>query len=145
MKKRETRFAAIFLLGAMALGMMFTAAAVETRASDFFAARDVWCTPQGNGKFLVEYDISATEKMDELGAKAIYIYKQQSDGKYDLVYTYSKSNYPEFIEEDTASAYGSVTYQGTSGVKYYADVALYAKNYDGDSETIYMDSAVITA
>lgn len=144
MKKRETRFAAIFLLGAMVLGMMFTAAAVETRASDYFASRDVWCTPQNNGKILVEYEVGATGTMSELGAEAIYIYKQQSNGKYTQVYSYSRDDYPEFIETNTAGANGSITYIGIAGSSYYACVALYAKDSSG-SETIYMNSAAVTA
>ena len=35
------------------------------------------------------FDIGATHKMSELGAKAIYIWEEQSNGDYEIVRTYS--------------------------------------------------------
>lgn len=126
------------------LNSMSVASAAETRASDYFAYTDIVAVPTENGEFLVEFDINATKTMEEVGARAIYIYEQQSDGKYELVETFTRYNTDGLIDTNTACAYGRVYYQGTPGVKYFATVALYAKDSDG-SETKYRDTRVITA
>ena len=87
-----------------------------------------------------EIDIGATHKMSELGAKAIYIWEEQSNGDYEIVRTYSSG----LIDTNTDAAYRKITYYGDSGTKYYATVALYAKDSSG-SETLYSDTRVITA
>lgn len=121
-----------------------TANAAITRASDYFWYTEISAVPTENGEFLVEFDINATKTMEEVGAKSIYIYEQQSDGKYELVETFTRYNTDGLIDTNTACAYGRVYYQGTPGVKYFATVALYAKDSDG-SETKYRDTRVITA
>lgn len=78
--------------------------------------------------------------MDKLGATEIIIWERQSDGSYESVKTYTSG----LMDTNTAEAYRRVYYQGTSGVRYYATVALYAKDSSG-SETLYSDSRVITA
>ena len=134
-----TRIFSIFL-STLLLFSIVSVAHASTRASDFFAVTEVWATPQGNGKFIVEFDIGATHKMSELGAKAIYIWEEQSNGDYEIVRTYSSG----LIDTNTDAAYRKITYYGDSGTKYYATVALYAKDSSG-SETLYSDTRVITA
>ena len=68
----------------------------------------------GGGRVAVEFDINATDIMQELGAEKIYIWEQQSDGSYENVKTYSSG----LIDKNTADAYRMITYYGTSGVKY---------------------------
>ena len=94
----------------------------------------------GGGRVAVEFDINATDIMQELGAEKIYIWEQQSDGSYENVKTYSSG----LIDKNTADAYRMITYYGTSGVKYYATVVLYAKDSSG-SEKLYSNTRVVTA
>ena len=94
----------------------------------------------GSEMCIRDSDITATHKMDVLGADKIYIWEQQSDGSYDNVRTYTSG----LTDTNTADAYRKITYYGTSGVKYYATVVLYAKDSSG-SEKIYSDTRVITA
>ena len=68
MKRTITRIFSLFL-STLLLFSIVSVAHASTRASDFFAVTEVWATPQGNGKFIVEFDIGATHKMSELGAK----------------------------------------------------------------------------
>ena len=140
MKKKLYRSLLLILCFTFLFGLVSNANAYSDRASSYFAFTEVWATPQGNGKFIVEFDITATHKMDVLGADKIYIWEQQSDGSYDNVRTYTSG----LTDTNTADAYRKITYYGTSGVKYYATVVLYAKDSSG-SEKIYSDTRVITA
>ncbi len=117
-----------------------TVYASTQRASDYFSYTEVVATPVGNGKFAVEFDINATHIMDKLGATEIIIWERQSNGSYESVKTYTSG----LMDTNTAAAYGRVYYQGTSGARYYATVALYAKDSSG-SETLYSNTSVITA
>lgn len=134
-----------FLILTLALSATLTLPvfAAET-ASDYFAATELVAIPTGNGNFVVEFDINATHTMQEVGAKEIKIWEQQSDGTYENVRTYTRYNTSSLISRNTAFGYGSITYAGTSGTKYYATAALYAKNADGD-ETLYAMTRTITA
>ena len=118
--------------------------AIEPRASDYFAVTQAWATALGGGKVIVEFDMGTTHTMKQLGAKEIVLKEKQSDGGYDTVKTYTSSNTAGLIKTNSTCAYGSVTYSGTSGKKYYAIVKFYAKNSDG-SETLYQATNTITA
>ena len=140
MKSNITRLVALIFSCVFLFGAFSTVSASSNRASDYFSYTEVWATPQGNGKFIVEFDINATHRMDQLGADKIYIWEQQSDGSYDNVKTFTSG----LIDTNTSAAYRRVSYSGTSGAKYYATVVLYAKDSSG-SEKIYSDTRVITA
>ena len=114
------------------------------RASEYFGYTAVYAFALDDGEILIEYDIDPTHTMLECGAKIVYIYEQQSNGKYEVVCTYRMEDYPDMIQHDTIIGDGEVTYQGTPGCKYYALVGLYAKDSYG-SETIYFETHVVTA
>lgn len=116
-----------------------------TRASDYFGCTAVYTTAIGNGEILVEFEIDATHIMEEVGAKRIYIFEEQSNGSYSIVYTfYSDDYYSSMMNTNSAFGDGGVTYQGKPGVNYYAKCALYAKDSDG-SETRYYNTLIVTA
>lgn len=130
---------------ALLLGLCLSISGYATaRASDYFAVTEAWSTALGRGKVLVEFDMGTTHKMDELGALHIIIYEQQSSGNYKSVKTFSRYNTSGLIEKDSTSAYGSVTYSGTSGKKYYAIVAFYAADDEG-SEILQQFTNTVTA
>lgn len=137
MTKRLLTMAFSFALIAV---MLVPMAGAATRASYYFAVTEIEATATGGGKVVVEFDVTATHTMDELGATKIIIWKRQSNGTYTEAKTYSNS----IIETNTAGAYGRVTYYGTPGTKYYATVVCYAKDSNG-SEKLYCDSNVVTA
>lgn len=143
MKKQRIRCLTIVMCFTIFFGSLVNANAT-VKASDYFARTRVWATKQGGGAFIVEYDISATGVMEELGASVIYIMEEQSDGDFENVYTFRANDMPELIESDTNSTYGCITYDGTPGTRYYATFGLYAKNSQGN-ETRYFDTNTITA
>lgn len=120
------------------------AAEVEPRASDYIGYTSVGAFAVGYGKVQIVVDVDATRMMEEVGAEAIYIFKQNSSGTYDLVYTYLKDVYPQMIVENSFFGYVDVTYRGTAGCRYFAAVGCYAKDSNG-SETLFFDTNSVLA
>lgn len=143
MKRKIVRICGMIAALIMIISVMPKASAV-TSASDYFWYIEAVAIPTSDGEFIVEFDVSTTKIMEEVGASAIYIYEQQSDGKYEVVETFTRYNTTGLIDTSAACAYGKVYYQGTPGVKYFATVVLYAKDSNG-SESRYRDTNVITA
>ena len=114
------------------------------RASEYFGYTAVYAFALDDGEILIEYDIDPTHTMLECGARAVWIYEQQSDGDYEEVFEYLMEDYPDMIQYNSIIGDGQVTYPGTPGKKYYALVALYAKDKYG-SETISFYTNVVTA
>ena len=114
------------------------------RASEYFSCTAVYATALDDGEVLIEYDIDPTHRMLECGARAVWVYEQQSNGDYEEVFEYLMEDYPDMIQYDSIIGDGQVTYPGTPGKKYYALVALYAKDQYG-SEIISFYTNVVTA
>ena len=114
------------------------------RASEYFSCTAVYAFALDDGEILIEYDIDPTHTMLECGARAVWIYEQQSDGDYEEVFEYLMEDYPDMIQYGSIIGDGQVTYPGTPGKKYYALVALYAKDQYG-SEIISFYTNVVTA
>jgi len=141
MKKRILSFVCAVLL---MMNLSGGALAAEPRASYYFSATEVYASPVSNSGILIEIEVTATHTMQKVGATDVYIYEQQSDGDYEIVYTYTSDDYPELQWSNNAFYMGSVTYQGTEGVKYYATCALYCKDSSG-SETKFFNTNIVTA
>lgn len=143
MKKRIISIFCSFLFVMSSFGI--TTASALAMASDYFWYTCAYATALGGGKVLVEFDIDATHIMEEVGATDVYIYEQQSSGAYKNVYTFiSDDYYSSMIDTNSAFGNGEVTYQGIPGRKYFATVAVYAKDSEG-SETRYYDTNIVTA
>lgn len=129
---------------AFALNLAGTAAAVEPRASYYFSYTDVYATAVSDSQIVIDIEINATHTMQKVGATDVYIYEQQSDGDYEIVYTYTSDDYSDLMWSNDAFYFGAVTYQGTEGVKYYAICTLYCKDSSG-SEIMHMTTNIVTA
>ena len=138
MRKRIIALVSILLL------MVSLTSFASARASEYFSYTSVYATALADGEILVEYDIDPTHKMLECGARVIWIYEEQSNGKFEDVFTYRMDDYPEMIQHNSIIGDGEVTYQGTPGLQYYALVGVYAKDASG-SETMYFYTNVVTA
>ena len=139
--RRLCSLTAALILTAVLLVPMACAAA---RASDYFAVTSAVAYAEENGKILIEADVCATGMMDEIGVKSITIYEKQSDGYYDDVKTYTRYNTSGMISTNNYEHFKSLTYQGTVGKKYSADIAFYAKDSDGN-ETLSSITNIVTA
>lgn len=144
MKTTRRLFSFLASLALVFSVMVPAANAVVLRASNYFASTAIIATPTGNGNLVFEIDVNATRTMQEVGAKKIIVYEQQSNGYYIAVKTFTRDDTSSLITKNDAFAYARVSYQGKAGVHYYALAAFYAKNSSG-SETLYDDSRVVTA
>ena len=141
MKKRLLSLILALLLLA---GLPTMVCASVSRASDYFSATGVLAFAEANGVILFEIDVEATHTMQEVGASEVYVYEQQSDGDWEIVYTFRKTSHSSLIWQNSPCAYVDARYQGTIGKKYFATVACYAKDSDG-SEKLMFDTPVVTA
>ena len=60
--------------------MMNIAGFASARASEYFSYTAVYAFAKDDGEILIEYDIDPTHKMLECGARAVWVYEQQSGG-----------------------------------------------------------------
>ncbi|MGO5048706.1 hypothetical protein [Dysosmobacter sp. Sow4_B12] len=144
MKQFSRRFYSLTAALILAVVLLVPMACAAARASAYFAFTDAVAYAEENGKILIEADVCATGMMDEIGVKSITIYEKQSDGYYDDVKTYTRNNTSGMIRTNNYEHFKSITYQGTIGKKYYAEIAFYAKDSEGN-ETLYCDTNVVTA
>lgn len=140
----KRKIISVILMLAFALSLSGTAMAVQPRASDYFAYTDVYASAVSDSGILIEIEIDATHTMQKVGATDVYIYEQQSDGDYEIVFTYTSDEYTQLMRSNNAFYTGSITYQGTEGVKYYAICTLYCKDSSG-SEIMHMTTNIVTA
>ena len=142
--KRTCKRLTAGLLALMLLSSTCLASTASTLPSRHFARTEVWCTAMGNGILTVEYDINATETMDELGVLYVTFYQQQSNGSWAQVMTYDWNNISGLTESNAYTKEGRLWYQGVAGAKYYAEVGCYAKLGSRDA-TLAQNTRVITA
>ena len=129
------RFLPLGLIAAMLIILCGgTALASETRASKTLSRYSAIALSGDNeGEFKITYDVLASGIADEVGVSSIKIYK--SNGSYVTTITGTTGNGMLRTEASRHSA--TYTYEGTSGVSYYAEVTVYAKiGSDSDSRTV---------
>ena len=144
MKQFSRRTFCLFAAFILSVVLLVPMACAAARASAYFAITHAVAYAVKNGKILIEADVCATGMMDEIGVKSITIYEKQSNGYYDDVKTYTRYNTSGMISTNNYEHFKSITYQGTIGKKYYAEIGFYAKNSSG-SETLYYDTNIVTA
>lgn len=119
--------------------------AFDTRASNFIdhCYAEIQSTSRGN--ISISYFISGVGKMDEIGAFAIYVYEDEGNG-FRRVEEFFSSD-PEFsymISNNTMVCSEEVSYNGTIGNRYYAQVFFLASNDLGE-DTDSFTTTIITA
>lgn len=144
MKQFLRRLGSLGAILALTMTLALPMACAAEQASYYFACTDAVAYAEDDGKILIEADACATETMDVIGVESITIYEKQSDGYYDDVYTYDQTNTSGMTRTNNYEHFKSVTYQGTVGKKYYARIAFYAENDEGN-ETLYSNTNVVTA
>lgn len=112
------------------------AGAVETRASLYLDAYYVDATAVGNGKIVFDFDVDATRTVDVVGATRILVQEKNEDGDWDNVKTYYSGANPDMLAYDTNAHEGSVTYKGTVGKTYRAQIIVHAGDSNGEDSRI---------
>ena len=135
--KRSFRFLFFILVFSLLLAFPVHAASdVEPRGSAFFSAYGTTLYKTSANSFEIWFDVMANAAtMQEIGVSMIEVYRSEDQEHWTKMKTYEMENYPEMIDDNTASHTGYVTYSyATPGCYYRAYVTFYAKNSTGIGE-----------
>lgn len=152
MKKRSLRFLSSLLLLCMVSSLFcaFAAAADDTSDTSADGSRSSWyldnymaaVTPVANGKLVISVDVSACRNCTQLGSDDIYLYESTDGVTFRLVRHYEYQDYPDMMGSGWDYCYDPVTYQGTVGRYYFANVYIYAGDSTGYDRRVYETSIV---
>lgn len=131
--KKTMRVIAVVLVLISVLSIPVQAEDIEPRASYYIASYYANIIPQGDGKIKIDFTITGTGEMTQIGATLIEVY----DANGGFVKAFRRINYSNMIEKNTFYMRSNLTYSGTSGTQYYAKVTFYAENADGYDSKIY--------
>ena len=107
------------------------------RASDQISSYYIDATPMGNGEIIIEFSITAPFYMQEIGAKSVSVFEVTSTNFVPKA-TYTTED-DHMISTDTWVHDDYVTFYGEAGKEYYIIVTIYAKDYDGGSDSRHED------
>ena len=152
MKKRSIRFLSSLLLLCMVTSLFcaFAAAAGDTgdtssgdnRSSLYLDNYMAAVTPKANGKLVISVDVSARRNCTQLGSDDIYLYESTDGVHFTLVRHYEYQDYPDMMGSGWNYYDDPVTYQGTVGRYYFADVYIYAADSSGSDSRMYQTAIV---
>ena len=144
--KKGLRWFSLILICLLGLSTtVFATECISPRSSLYISGSDAEITTKSNGNLTISFWVSGTDIMSEVGATSIELYE---DNGYSsrLVKTYSASDieYSHLMGANKVVHRSNVTYSGTVGYKYYAEVHLTAKNASG-SDSIIEIAPLVTA
>jgi hypothetical protein len=141
MKKRIFSIISAILL----LSMVFTTAASAgvLRASQYFSSYSVGADANaGTGKVRISFSVVATGTSTKVGASSIVI-QRKSGSTWSNVQTYNSTTTTSLMGSNSTAYANSVTYSGTSGYEYRANVTLYVQQSSG-SESVSVTTNTVT-
>lgn len=128
-----------FLSAILALTLIFSlcsaafAEEIMPRANAYINSKSGSIACAGSGKININFRVNACDVMTTLGASKIELYKD--DGTW--VKTFYSSSYSNMLGSNTYTYGSSVSYNGVSGVSYYAVITFYASCAQGSSTATY--------
>lgn len=139
--KRSTAFLVV-----LALLMGLTINAAFARSSWYIDSYRAWLTPELGGVIKVTIDVQANNYMTEVGASRVEIFESKDGGStWTSKRIYLKSIYPELVTNNDILYFETpISYPGTPGYKYYAEITVYAGDSTG-SDTKEYTTGVVTA
>ena len=125
------------ILSVILISMCFgpAAFAAEIKSSRYISDYYATVTPTGNGNLKINFQITGTGVMTEIGATKIEL--KTSDGTTVKTFRYTDPGYPNLMSKDDVYYSSYITYSGVSGKSYYAVVTFYAGNDNGNDSTSY--------
>lgn len=132
MKKICKSFSLCLIIIAMISTTAFAAAPndpVDPQANSYVFKTTVGIVPLGNGRIEIDFSVTATGRMPDVGATRVTIYKE--GGTIVATYIYTDPGYGYIMGHNSYTHTASVTYQGVSGQRYYAIVSFYAGDLNG--------------
>ncbi len=136
--KRIARLFPIILICLLLLSMTaFASELISPRSSLYISGSDAEITAKSNGNLTISFWISGNDIMSEIGATSIDLYEDNGNSTR-LIKTYlaSKPEYSHLMGANKVVHRSDVTYSGTVGYKYYAEVHLIAGNSSGSDSIV---------
>ena len=123
----------IIILAVLLLSSNIQVFAATPRATNYIASHGSSLTRTAEENLRIYYTVTAGEILDQIGVYYISIQRSTDQQTWSTESTLYYFNYPEFVRENSCTHSGSVTYTGTRGYYYRANVVFFAK-LDGNSE-----------
>ena len=142
MSKKFIKIIAVIIVVAtlMSSALSTAALAAELRESAYIASMNAEIVAAGSGKVRIEFAVTGTGIMTQIGANVIRIYT--SSGTLVEIYGYYNAGYEDMMGYNKGRHSGDITHSGTAGQSYYAVVTGYAKNSSGSDSKIYTTSTI---
>ena len=125
----KTKIFSLLLTVALLFSCAIPAYAVEARSSEQIQDIESTVTSSSGGKISINFEITGTDTMDELGADSIYIYESTSSG-WDLVKSFDRND-SNMTSKNTVYHAGTKTYYGTTGEEYLITISYFAEDSSG--------------
>lgn len=128
-----------------AMSILVGTALAAEQSSLYLSRYRAWLTPESGGVIDVTIEVQAVDYMDDVGALYVEIWESQDGGaNWDCVTTYYNSMYPELLVQNDVLYYDTpISYEGTAGYKYYAQVCVYAGDSTGSDSRVYVTPTVV--
>lgn len=114
------------------------------QASKYIAKTTTAIGALGGGKIEIDFSITATNAMKDVGALEVKIYEV---GVKNPVWShyYTDTGYGYFMGHNTGKHTESVVYKGTAGHQYYANVKFFAGERGVAGDIYTMSTIIVTA
>lgn len=142
MKKLWKKLLCYTLTICMCSSFSFANAAVTS--SNYLDSYCAAVTPIGRGKIVITVDVNAIVDATEIGASRIYLYESSNGVDFTCTEEFFPEDYPLMLGSGYHHCKDAITYQGTVGYSYYANVYCYAGDSTGSHERVY-STAIVTA
>lgn len=136
--KKTLRYVLLIFTCLFALNTtVFASEPVSPQSSLYIIGSDAEIVALGKGKISITFWITGTNEMTKIGATYIDLYEINGQST-TLVKTYRSTNsaYSHLMGFNKLSHSSEVTFNGTVGCKYYAEVHLTAKNSSGSDSIV---------
>jgi len=143
MKKRLLSIvSAILIVSTLLSTVAIATMAPPTRSSAYINAYAKTLSASDK-KLTVTYSIIGCGVMTSIGASSIKIYEKNGTAAWTVVKTFSYPSDSSLRSSKTTVHASTVTYTGTAGRQYYAEIVFYAGNSNG-SDTRTVTTSIVT-
>lgn len=139
----KTKLLRTIALGLILVALLGTVAFASTQANPYIAATSVVVDAPGKGVIDVDFTITGTGTMKDIGALRVDLYNE--DGTWYDSHDYRDKGYDYMMTTDDYSHGGIVSFDCVKGNKYFAQVYYYAGDLNGSGGGTTMKSSLIKA
>lgn len=141
--KRFTQIVCLLLVFSVILTVPVSASESATsRGSYYFSSRMAYLHEISDNQFQIWIEVEAVDYMDKLGASEIVLQRSSDNSNWTDVKTFTKDSYTQLIRTNTTHHEAYVSYTGTPGKYYRAEVTFYAKKGSGEAEYSYTTESI---